>query len=321
MAKILLTGAGFSRNWGGWLANEAFEYLLGVDDLHPRVRRMLWDHKEKKTGFEGVYTALRGAATNETEREVFQAFDAAVAGMFHVMRGGFESVTMDASVLSFFASFQAIFTLNQDTLLELKYMGLSADDIRLASSGVYFGVEAPGLRRARDTEWMPPGFYTPADPPFGVRDRFQPYFKLHGSSNWAATDGGKLMLLIGGGKDIEIARSPLLAWYFSEFERLLAGHQVVIVGYSFNDDHINRILAGASAKGTRYFIIDPQGVDVIDKRDSNAAITQPRSPFMETMMECIDGASRRDLKSTLLSDHVERTKLYHFMTVDDRRRR
>jgi hypothetical protein len=28
MQHILLTGAGFSRNWGGWLADEAFEYLL-----------------------------------------------------------------------------------------------------------------------------------------------------------------------------------------------------------------------------------------------------------------------------------------------------
>jgi hypothetical protein len=29
MTFILLTGAGFSRNWGGLLADEAFEYLLG----------------------------------------------------------------------------------------------------------------------------------------------------------------------------------------------------------------------------------------------------------------------------------------------------
>src|ERR1700730_9485937 len=33
MSLILLTGAGFSRNWGGWLATEAFEYLIGQDDL------------------------------------------------------------------------------------------------------------------------------------------------------------------------------------------------------------------------------------------------------------------------------------------------
>jgi hypothetical protein len=28
MTLILLTGAGFSRNWRGWLASEAFEYVL-----------------------------------------------------------------------------------------------------------------------------------------------------------------------------------------------------------------------------------------------------------------------------------------------------
>ncbi len=29
---ILLTGAGFSYNWGGYLAREAFDYLLGVTE-------------------------------------------------------------------------------------------------------------------------------------------------------------------------------------------------------------------------------------------------------------------------------------------------
>jgi len=30
---LLLLGAGFSRNWGGWLASEAFEYLLGSPEM------------------------------------------------------------------------------------------------------------------------------------------------------------------------------------------------------------------------------------------------------------------------------------------------
>jgi hypothetical protein len=210
MPNILLTGAGFSRNWGGWLANEAFEYLLGVDGLNPRVRGMLW-------------------------------------------------------------------------------------------------------------EWMPPGFYTPDDAPFTIRERFQPYFKLHGSSNWAASNEGKLMLILGGAKEIEIPKYPLLAWYFSEFERHIAGNQLVIIGYSFSDEHINKQLDAAASRGTRMFIIDPSGVDVLDKRE-NAQILQPRSAFMDSMMACIDGASRRDLKSTLLSDGIERTKLYHFMTASERKR-
>jgi hypothetical protein len=42
LSHILLTGAGFSRNWGGWLANEAFEYMMGEFGLdEATVRRLL----------------------------------------------------------------------------------------------------------------------------------------------------------------------------------------------------------------------------------------------------------------------------------------
>jgi hypothetical protein len=30
MSIFLLTGAGFSRNWGGWLADEAFGFVLQI---------------------------------------------------------------------------------------------------------------------------------------------------------------------------------------------------------------------------------------------------------------------------------------------------
>jgi hypothetical protein len=46
MAHYLLTGAGFSYNWGGWLASEAFEYLLGAPErmrsnVNLRIRRRM----------------------------------------------------------------------------------------------------------------------------------------------------------------------------------------------------------------------------------------------------------------------------------------
>jgi hypothetical protein len=40
--SYLLTGAGFSRNWGGWLANEVFEYLLADKDITVPIRTQLW---------------------------------------------------------------------------------------------------------------------------------------------------------------------------------------------------------------------------------------------------------------------------------------
>ncbi|MEA2943355.1 MAG: hypothetical protein QOD09_3884 [Bradyrhizobium sp.] len=44
MAHYLLTGAGFSFNWGGWLASEAFEYLLGAPEIDGELRALLWQN-------------------------------------------------------------------------------------------------------------------------------------------------------------------------------------------------------------------------------------------------------------------------------------
>ncbi len=55
---VLLLGAGFSRNWGGWLASEAFEYLLGRSELDEALRQLLWKHRRAE-GFEGALGELQ----------------------------------------------------------------------------------------------------------------------------------------------------------------------------------------------------------------------------------------------------------------------
>ena len=52
MTPILLTGAGFSHNWGGWLASEAFEYLLGCTEIDQGTRQLLWASRDEGGGFE-----------------------------------------------------------------------------------------------------------------------------------------------------------------------------------------------------------------------------------------------------------------------------
>jgi hypothetical protein len=61
MPYYLLTGAGFSRNWGGWLANEAFEYLLGSPEIDDYLRSILWQTKLSGEGFEGALSAVQAA--------------------------------------------------------------------------------------------------------------------------------------------------------------------------------------------------------------------------------------------------------------------
>ena len=79
LSYVLLTGAGFSRNWGGWLANEAFEYLLGCSEVTPVIATELWNAKANGSGFEGTLEALRGLyathkdVSHETELKTFES--------------------------------------------------------------------------------------------------------------------------------------------------------------------------------------------------------------------------------------------------------
>jgi hypothetical protein len=59
MTTILFTGAGFSYNWGGWLADDVFEYLLGDPSLTPSIRNQLWRDKSAGGNYETTVQALR----------------------------------------------------------------------------------------------------------------------------------------------------------------------------------------------------------------------------------------------------------------------
>ena len=73
MTCLLLTGAGFSRNWGGWLTNEAFEYLLGHPELNPRIRNCLW---KNNGNFEATFQDLAAAASEHGRYSCLKGFSA-----------------------------------------------------------------------------------------------------------------------------------------------------------------------------------------------------------------------------------------------------
>jgi len=148
MTYVLLTGAGFSHNWGGWLANEAFEYLLGCPEIDDSLRNRLWQGKLHGGGFEDTLAELQGAynlnKNAESERQ-FNALTAALVGMFNemglaFMRKQFEPQNdVQYLVKTFLARFDAIFTLNQDTLLEQHYLDFMV-------GGKWNGCYLPGMK-------------------------------------------------------------------------------------------------------------------------------------------------------------------------------
>jgi hypothetical protein len=103
------------------------------------------------------------------------------------------------------------------------------------------------------------------------------YIKLHGSFLWRPDDRSPGMVL-GGGKDIAIGQSPLLTAYLSLFDQVLCAGDVrlLVVGYSFQDSHINRIIATAvQGFGARIFIWDMKDPLELLK---NVSIAEPAFP-------------------------------------------
>lgn len=324
MSHILLTGAGFSRNWGGWLANEAFEYLLGCSDITPVIATELWKAKTSGGGFEGALESLRGLAAtykdlrHETELKTFESM---LLGMFNTMNSSYAAANFEPGrdparlgpqptfVRDFLCRFDKIFTLNQDTLLERYY---KTSDLLEGSQGRWFGVQTPGLveQTIGGKAYENPGIYSPVPPPFTASNRHQPYFKLHGSSNWR-TQNGSSLLIMGGNKSANIAASELLSWYEQEFRRVLCDPdaRLMVIGYGFSDTHINRHIREGAAVGMKLFVIDPNGVDAIDTLRSRGIYN-----FGSSLQGCFIGASRRDLLTTLTGDTVERAKVIRFFS-------
>jgi len=322
---ILLTGAGFSHNWGGLLANEAFEYLLGCPEVDLDLRRILWGIKNRGGNFEDTLARLQGAydaqISPQTEQNL-RNLTAAVHRMFGQMSLGFglrqfepQTKNMAMMVSAFLSRFDAIFTLNQDTLLEQRFFGN-------VIGGKYGACYIPGVKETGST-WevgayaKPIPLQTPDPQNFRLVPTKLPYIKLHGSCDWVYGERNHLLIL-GGNKEANINKHPILKFNHSIFSDYLSktGIRLMIIGYSFNDEHINKAIRKAvEAQGLTLFIIDPLGIDVLDKREPRAQITQPIGEYMEALSPHIIGASRRPLLSTFKDDFVEHGKVMRFLNL------
>ena len=326
MTYVLLTGAGFSRNWGGWLATEAFEYLVGCPEIDDNLRHLLWTSKSNGGGFEDALAQLQqnyNHSKDEATKKPLEALQAGIVGMFTYMdqafgQTPFEQPTqpLEYTIRNFLGKFDAIFTLNQDLLLERHY---PADDGHIVGHRTWKGWHMPGMKLLDPALRTYPYVHTktemrvpetqPAD--FKERAGAQPYFKLHGSTNWIAGEGQGRLLIMGGNKAVEIGQYPILTWYHKRFGEYLScpNTRLMVIGYSFSDYHINDAIMQAADKGElRLFIVDPQGVDVLDKQDCRSPI-RVADELMNRLNPHIIGASRRPFKTTFGGDFVEFGKI------------
>jgi uncharacterized protein len=253
--RVLLTGAGWSRNWGAPLAGEVWQQLFGHAEV--RAREPLLRMLRNEPRFEAAlavaaappFTADDRLALERALTDVFVRMDREIG---RVQNDGPNIYGVQDLVFRFAGApgdkndAAYIFTLNQDLFPERRFYNEHT-----------MGAPAPALPGIT----MRPGvrFFTTGVPEYSQGLELQPItdpanngrlkgqtnvIKLHGSFNWRSPDGANL-LVVGDGKAAQIDVHPLLAWYRDIFHHVLAAGDVrlMIIGYGFADAHINAAIA------------------------------------------------------------------------------
>ncbi len=265
---ILLTGAGFTHNFGGFLAREMWSKIFNnsLVQSNAEARKLLLNDFD----FESVYSAKMGHG-EETIKIIRQAVEAAYKDLDDTVKNWvFNPDNPTAlntyglgellSLISQRGSDKGwFFTLNQDLYMERKHNYRSPG----ASFGQPFvdrdeggGVKIVTLPNESGVERAKPTLNNPS------------YIKLHGSYGWVSSHGGNQMV-IGKNKTNDINQEPLLRWYFDIFQGLIyeGGKKLLVIGYGFADNHINDILLkGVQEHGLSLYIINPTDPETFKNR-------------------------------------------------------
>ena len=315
MQHLLLTGAGFTRNWNGWLAKELEGDVLARLAKHPVVR----EHVQKSDNYEDALQTARGVAFSRPGlgpgavsilegaiKEAFWAMNTALARRISMELSSKEGAP---SIQEFIGRFDAIFTLNQDLMLEFHYKPAAVQQHRW--SGTYYpGIEPSVMPTLHEAELIHLRRQVASvGPPM---PSLQPIYKMHGSIDWI--DGSGSLFVVGGGKEEYIRSKPLLRTYFDEFDARLRSPdtRLMIVGYGFADDHVNKLIVEAAAANATLSIyyVHPESREAVHRGKQHRLMIGYAPPPIFAV-PCI-GESRRPLATTFGEDHLEYEKLMRF---------
>jgi hypothetical protein len=325
MRTVLLTGAGFSANWGGRLAREVNTAVARRVGNDPNLAALL----HRNPNFEEALAELQNAAAISTPgaHDQLQRLETGITEVFDNMNCHLSAAKFSFraetgwTVAEFLVLFDAIFTLNQDLLLESHHLMPAGIGFALAlvsgsrwDIGVLPGVDAipdpnvVGGYNVLRTRWRPVA--SPSSTVIGPRH--QPYYKLHGSMNWHDPNGGRL-LVMGGNRPTTMKQHSILTWYAEKFAEAVSTPNVrlMVIGYGFRDNHINRMIYEGWQKGGRtlsMFIVHPDGREILKKVNP----TFGKGLYIpEPLEEITVYDSIRPLRSTFDGDTGE-----HAMLVD-----
>jgi hypothetical protein len=269
---ILLTGAGFTKNFGGFLASEMWAQIFNSPHIkpHKKLREIL----RHDFDYESVYNRVLvgGNSPEETTAlemallDAYQQLDQRIRNLHINQVGGAVDLDKLRMILDRFSSSGNVrgyyFTLNQDLFIERWYLSENQLWVPGISNHVSRRKEAAlsdeDIIAVPTAEMMKKHRERNDDSRISTYGRFQ-YIKLHGSWNWRTSDG-KSAMVIGRGKETRIMQEPLLSWYLETFESVLSkeGRKLLVIGYGFRDPHINEVIArSVNEHGLELYILSP----------------------------------------------------------------
>lgn len=274
--QILLTGAGFSKDFGGYLATQMWSVIFSQPEisLHPDIRDVLLSQLDYELAYSKVLHA--GAFGDDAKADFTKAVERSYQQMheaFYESAVRIPAVGVCKAIVGAFCGGEErergfVFTLNQDLFMERFFIN-NADapsDMKipgLTTHGYCFNYRLPKdkpsdfdivLPDASKVRRLDEGFWK--EKAYG---RFS-YLKLHGSQWWKSASGSNVMI-IGSEKSGAIEREPYLKWSHSVFEKVVAGPDadLVVIGYGFFDDHINKVIANAVKRhGLKIYVVSPE---------------------------------------------------------------
>jgi hypothetical protein len=268
---ILLIGAGFTHNFGAPLARDLWGMILG----HPVVKNSENVKKEllNNHNIEDVYQKILAGPFSTEEKDairsaIFQAYEYIDNIVINWSWGPgspypVNMYKVERLINAFCGTYNEpglLFTLNQDLFLEQHYCNGERPMLPgIPPQDWWFKANPRSLYRNGEFKLnLPSKEQIEQCRKSKINSRLL-YIKLHGSSNWIDEHSHKM--IIGGEKIGQIEQEPLLLWYFDIFRQVFgqSNRKLLIIGYSFGDDHINEIIANSVIQyGLKIYIISPK---------------------------------------------------------------
>ena len=319
--NILLTGAGFTANFGGLLAREMWAKIFNNPKTYSLVG--IKELLRKNFDFESVYASVKNSSSfTDTDKLIFQdivqeSYASMDTSLKNYSFGGFGKFNINISgvsqLLGSFAGQReergAHFTLNQDLFIERQTraipLGLPMYQYREYGDRIQQGqIDSTDLVNLPDEDFLN-----------NFKDKHQSsvgdscFIKLHGSIGWVS-DGGSQMIL-GTNKLEDINKEPLLKWYFELFKEAISrpGVRLFIIGYGFRDQHVNDIILKAmNENNLKIYIISPEDPSVLKTRllkDPCLVIdSQTIPPINEKIWDAVNGYFPHTLKDIFPGDQT-----------------